>query len=212
MVPFKSCFMQDPEIHNFYLGNLETHPFFEDLDGPVGLQGSIESKIWIKQIVLGIRFCRGVPSIQKTRIWLKIFTNLRVRQIKKLHKTKSDRRPILGESLLQKMWEFQNFGRPPGQPRLLAPWAKTQNFAPNILFASLSRFRKGVTRPPAPKPPEEIDSAETPFFGVRAWPEGLGVRVTHPKITCEEFSRAVSTSSLREGLVIIVFLWEFYKI
>ena len=27
MVPFKSCFMQDPQIPNFYLGNQETHPF-----------------------------------------------------------------------------------------------------------------------------------------------------------------------------------------
>ena len=34
MVPFKACFMQDPQIPNLYLANLEPHPFSEDLSGP----------------------------------------------------------------------------------------------------------------------------------------------------------------------------------
>ena len=28
------CFMQDPQIPNFYFANLETHPISEDLTGP----------------------------------------------------------------------------------------------------------------------------------------------------------------------------------
>ena len=34
MVTFKSYFMQDPQIPNFYLGNLKMHPFFKDVDWP----------------------------------------------------------------------------------------------------------------------------------------------------------------------------------
>ena len=40
---------------------------------------------------------------------------------------------------------------PAFRPHFLGPWAKNQNYAPNIFFASLSRFRKGVTWPPCPK-------------------------------------------------------------
>ena len=35
MVPFKSCFMYDPQILNFYIANLESGPFFEHFDRPV---------------------------------------------------------------------------------------------------------------------------------------------------------------------------------
>ena len=42
--------------------------------------------------------------------------------------------------------------------------------------------------PPAPKPPEEIDLAETRFFGVRAWPRGPRSPCHLQKITCKEVS------------------------
>ena len=78
---------------------------------------------------------------------------LRVHWIKTLHKTKSDRRLILVGSLFE-MLKFQNFGPPPGKPPFrpyfFQPWAKNQNSATNIFFASLSQFWKGVTQPPCP--------------------------------------------------------------
>ena len=42
MVPFKSCFMHDPQIPNFYFANLELAPFLDDFDRPVGPQGCVE--------------------------------------------------------------------------------------------------------------------------------------------------------------------------
>ena len=42
---------------------------------------------------------------------------------------------------------------PAFQHRFLRPWAENQNSAPNIFFASLSQFQKGVTWPPCPKTP-----------------------------------------------------------
>ena len=59
MVTFKSCFMHDPPILNFYLGNLEFGPFFEDFDGPVEPPGCVQSKSELKQNVLRIGFCWG---------------------------------------------------------------------------------------------------------------------------------------------------------
>ena len=46
-----------------------------------------------------------------------------------------------------------------------------------------------MTRPPDPKPWEEIYLAENPLFGVKADPLGLGVQMTCPKTTCEELIR-----------------------
>ena len=68
---------------------------------------------------------------------------LGVHRIKKLHKTESKGRPILGGvPFIKKMWKFQNFVRPPGQPRLPALFSRAvgQNSksAPNVLFASMS--------------------------------------------------------------------------
>ena len=74
---------------------------------------------------------------------------LRERQIKKLHKTKSDQHQIILGITFMKMLKFQNFGNTPGQPCLL--WVENQNSAPNIFFALSSCFRKGMTQPPCPK-------------------------------------------------------------
>ena len=69
---------------------------------------------------------------------------LRERQIKKLHKTKSDQHQII----LGIMLKFQNFGNTSGQPCLL--WVENQNSALIIFFALSSCFRKGMTQPPCP--------------------------------------------------------------
>ena len=44
MVTLKPYFMHDPQIPNFYLANLKMHPFFKDVDGPVGPRGCVQSK------------------------------------------------------------------------------------------------------------------------------------------------------------------------
>ena len=36
MITYNFCFMHDPKIPNFYLANLESGPFLNDFDGPVG--------------------------------------------------------------------------------------------------------------------------------------------------------------------------------
>ena len=51
MVPFKSCFMHDTQIPNFYLANLESGPFMDNFDGPVGPQGCVIWKSCIAPIV-----------------------------------------------------------------------------------------------------------------------------------------------------------------
>ena len=80
-----------------------------------------------------------------------------------------------------------------GQPCLPAPFSRAvgqkSKFRSQHFFASLSQFQKGVTRPPCPKTPGGDIFGRNPLLGVRAWPRGPWVQVTHPKITCEEFSR-----------------------
>ena len=148
MVPFKYCFMQCPEIPNFYLVNLEAHPFFEEFVGPVGPQGCVLSKSWIKPNVHRILF-KGVSSKNYPNydVWFSPLPGpwgtrgaLGVPQIKKWHKSKSDRQnsKILVAPLAS----------PAFWPRFLGPWAKNQYSSPNILFASLYWFQKGVTQPP----------------------------------------------------------------
>ena len=72
------------------------HPFFKDVDGPVGPRGCVQSKSWIKQNVLRIWFCGG-PFYKNTPILTYDFHPpghwgtpgaLWVRRIKKLHKTR----------------------------------------------------------------------------------------------------------------------------
>ena len=77
------------------------------------------------------------------------------------------------------MLKFQKFCWPPGQPHLPARFS--------LAVGQKSKFRlfylpccpdseKVRHNPPAPKPREEIDLAETRFFGVR---------VARPKIICD---------------------------
>ena len=80
---------------------------------------------------------------------------LELRWIKKLHQTESDQCPILaGVPFIKKCQNSQILVGPQASPafwpRFLGPWAEFQNSAPNILHD-----------PPAPKPREEIDLAET---------------------------------------------------
>ena len=42
MVPYKTCFVHDPQILNFYLANLESGPFSEDFARPVRPKGCIK--------------------------------------------------------------------------------------------------------------------------------------------------------------------------
>ena len=90
-----------------------------------------------------------------------------------------------GGSFLQKCWNLKNFVAPTAspafRPQFIRPWAKNQNSAPNILFASLSQFLKGATWPPFPKPPREDG------FGRNSG--GPGVQISCPKITSEELNR-----------------------
>ena len=44
MITYNFCFMHDPQIPNFYLANLESAPFLDDFDRPVGPKGCVESK------------------------------------------------------------------------------------------------------------------------------------------------------------------------
>ena len=131
----------------------------------------------------------GVPSIKNNQILTFDFHPSRdlpgprgtrgalgVRRIKKLHKTESDRRPILAGVPFIKNVEIPKFLSAPAgpafRPRFLRPWAKNQNSAPNVLFASLSRFRKGVTRPPCPETPGGDRFGGNPLF----WGPGLTPR------------------------------------
>ena len=90
------------------------------------------------------------------------------------------------------MLKFQNFCRPPGQPRFSAPfsWAMVQKskFRSQRFVCLVDQISKRCNMSFLPQnPPEEIDLAETRFFGVRAWLRGP--QGTCPKITCKELSR-----------------------
>ena len=92
------------------------------------------------------------------------------------------------------MLKFQNFGCPPGQPRLPALFSGAVGKISKFLLAKFCLpccpdSEKVWHNPPAPKPSEEVDLAETPLFGVWAWPEDPEVRITCQKITCKELSR-----------------------
>ena len=83
---------------------------------------------------------------------------IRLRWIKKLHKTKSDRRLILGAVPViknVKILKILSATRPaqPSSPVFFSRGAQTQNSAPNIMFSLLTQFRKGATQPPCTKSP-----------------------------------------------------------
>ena len=110
---------------------------------------------------------RDLPGPRGTR------GGLGVRRIKKLHKTENDQRSILAGVPFIKNVEIPKFlsaprpappSSPAFRPRFLRPWAKNQNSAPNVLFASLSKFRKGVTQPPCPKTPGGDRFGGNPLF------------------------------------------------
>ena len=141
MVPFKSCFMHYPQIPNFYLANLEMHPFLRNLTGPLSLGAALNQKVEKNNMFLEFAFVWG-PFYKNTPILNLIFTPLgprgttgalRVCRIKKLHKTKSDRRLILGGVPFNENVEIQKFWLPPQpappaspafQPCFLGQWAK----------------------------------------------------------------------------------------
>ena len=82
------------------------------------------------------------------------------------------------------MMKFQNFCRTPSQPRLPAPFSPAvgQN-SKDVLFASLSRFRKGVTRPPCPKTPGGDRFGRNPLFrGPGLTPRAPGSKLPAQKL------------------------------
>ena len=166
------------KLPTFYLANLKLHPFFEDLGGPVAPQGFIKSKSLIIQNILWIWFCGG-PFCKKYPnfdFWFSpLLGPLGVRRIKKLHKTESDRRPILGGPFYKKYQNSKILVGPPASPalllRFLRPRPKTQKSAPNVLFALLSGFRKGPTWPPCPKTPGVDRLGRNLLFRGPGWPQ-----------------------------------------
>ena len=153
-------------------------PLFEDFDGPVEPRGCVESKSWIKKCFKNMILWGG-PFYKEYLIFDFWFSPLPgpwgtrlalgVRRIKKLHKTRSDRRPILGGPFhknieITKFWSAPRPASPSGPvfsghgPKLKIPLSK---------FCSPRGPDSEKVRhdPPAPKPPEEIHLAETRFLG-----------------------------------------------
>ena len=140
-VTFKSCFMQDPQIANFYLANMEAP------------QRCIETKSTRKQKVLRIWFFWGVPSKKYTHFhppgqvgypwgpwnasnWF-------------FNETKGELRLILEGVTCMKNFEIPKFWSPPGQSRLpaLFSWGVEQKskFCSQHIYALFSHFQKGMT-------------------------------------------------------------------
>ena len=74
---------------------------------------------------------------------------------------------------------------PAFRPHFLGPWAENQ-----ISFFQIALlFPKGITQSPCPKTLEgDRFGRNPPFSGPRPDPGGSGVKITCPKITCEELS------------------------
>ena len=135
----------------------------------------------------------GGPFYKKTQFWLLIFTPpgprgyrgaLGVRRIKKLHKRENDRRPILAGVPFIKNVEIPKFlsaprPAPPSGPVFSGRGPKLKIPLPTFCSPRCPNSEKVRHDPLTPKPPEEIDLAETCFFGVRAWPWGPRER-SHP--------------------------------
>ena len=45
MITYIFCFMHDPQIPSFYLGNLELGPLLDNFDGPVGPRAASNQKV-----------------------------------------------------------------------------------------------------------------------------------------------------------------------
>ena len=126
----------------------------------------------------------GVPSIKNNPILTFDFHPpppgpggtrgaLRMRRIKKLHKTENDWRPILAGVPFIKNVEIPKFlsaprPAPPSGPVFSGHGPKIKLPLPTFCSPRRPDSEKVRHDPPAPKPPEEIDLAEMGFFGVRA--------------------------------------------
>ena len=91
------------------------------------------------------------------------------------------------------MLKFQNFGRTHGQPCLPAPFSRAvgqkSKFRSQHFFALLSPFPKRYDTTPLPQyPGRRYIWQKTHFSGSGPDPEGLGVQINGPKITCKEIS------------------------
>ena len=62
MVPFKSCFMHDLQILNFYLANQEIPPFFEDFDGLRPIKKLYNTKCSKNLILWGVASIKNNPN------------------------------------------------------------------------------------------------------------------------------------------------------
>ena len=185
-----SClvFSTTPIFPNFYLANLEIHPF---------LRFCWALRALGLRLIINFFFLGGGPlKYPSCKFWFSLILGWgvplgpsRCVTSKSCKKAKATGAWFQGGRFYKKMLKFKNFGCPLAfWPHFLRPWAKNQYSAPNSLFTSLFQIRKGATLPPAPKASEEIDLAETPFLRVRADPGGPGVKITCRKITCEELS------------------------
>ena len=100
-----------------------------------------------------------------------------------------------------KMLKFQNFYWPPAspafRPRFLEPWAKYQNSAPKVLFASLSQFRKCATWPPCPKTPGGDRFGRNPLFrGQGLTPRALGSESPALKLLARSLAGPVNLAAI----------------
>ena len=68
------------------------------------------------------------------------------------HHNATPKSPKVPKNWNSKIW-FGPLASPAFWPCFLRPWAENQNSAPNIFFALLSQFQKGVRQPLCPKTP-----------------------------------------------------------
>ena len=84
--------------------------------------------------------------------------------------------PFIKNVEIPKFWSAPQ-PAPPSGPIFSGRGPKIEIPLPTFCLPRCPNSEKVRHDPPAPKPPEEIDSAETRFFGVQAWPHrprGLG--------------------------------------
>ena len=143
----------------------------------------------------------GVPSLKNNQILTFDFHPSRdppgprgtrgargVRRIKNLHKTKSDRRPILAGVPFIKNVEIPKFWSasrpaPPSGPVFSGCGPKLKIPLPTFCLPCCPDSEKVQHDPPAPNP-----RRKPAFSGSGPDPAGLGIRVTRTKISCKELS------------------------
>ena len=163
--------MQAPRILNFYLANLETDPVLE-----FGFSGGLFYK---NTIILTFNFHPPGPGT---------FGALGVHQIKKLHKTKSDKRLILVWVPFIKNLEIPKFWSSPQPAPPYCPVFSGRGLKIKILLPTFF-----LPHPPVFENPGRRQIwRKSPFLGSGPDPKGCGlagfgwVKTTCPKITCEE--------------------------